>query len=442
MSIYKGSLRKYFALGSGSVFGFKLCDAGLSLIAAILLARVLGPSGYGAYAFAIACAGFLVVPAVLGMNNLLVRHTAAYVQQSEWGLLRGMMGAANRMVLIASLMLAILAIIIMQGMAVAYLESGMLPPLVLAMLLLPILALASLRQAVLRGLHFAVRADLPELILKPLLFLLLLTMAYFMFRPAMDAVWAMALQCMAAAAAFAVGAWMLGRAIPSQLKTAVPVYHWREWMTEAWPLLLMGCLQVITNLSDMLILGVLKGAEETGVYAVAKNGAMLIAFVLAAVNAVLAPVISKLYTEGDMVRLQRVTTLSARMILLFSLFPALALIFFGDMFLQIFGPDFVEGETALTILCIAQIINATMGSVGLLLIMTGHAREALWGMAIGAIIALVLNLVLIPNLGGMGAAIASACSLAGWNIAMAVWVYRRLGIRPGAMAKLDDLGHA
>ena len=181
----------------------------------------------------------------------------------------------------------------------------------------------------------------------------------------------------------------------------------------------------------------MKGAVSAGIYNVANRGAELIIFVLNSINMVLAPTIAALYTQGDKERLQNIITLSVRIVLLFSLPVALGLVFFGKYFLMIFGNEFVLGNKALTILSIAQLFNCAMGSVGLLLIMTGHQRQAAIGVVISAVLNVIFNALFIPIWGIEGAAIATGISIISWNSIYVVWVYRKLGIYTTALGKIS-----
>ena len=68
--------------------------------------------------------------------------------------------------------------------------------------------------------------------------------------------------------------------------------------------------------------------------------------------------------------------------------------------------------------------------------MTGHERDTATGVGIAAAVNVTLNVLLIPLWGIEGAAIATAISLMTWNILLAVWVYRRLGIYTTAAGSL------
>ena len=98
---------------------------------------------------------------------------------------------------------------------------------------------------------------------------------------------------------------------------------------------------------------------------------------------------------------------------------------------QVFGGPYVQAYSALCILVIGQLINAVMGSVGLFLSMTGHEKETLRALAISAILNVVLNALLIPKFGIIGAASATAVSVVLWNVILGIQLYRRLNLVPG-----------
>ena len=53
---------------------------GLALLVAIVLARMLGTEGYGAYSLAFAWVQILLIPGMLGMDSLMVRETSRIQQ--------------------------------------------------------------------------------------------------------------------------------------------------------------------------------------------------------------------------------------------------------------------------------------------------------------------------------------------------------------------------
>ena len=76
-----------------------------------------------------------------------------------------------------------------------------------------------------------------------------------------------------------------------------------------------------------------------------------------------------------------------------------------------------------------------MGPVGLLLNMTGHERETAKGVAISAVLNMVLNFLLIPRWGITGAAVATTVSMIAWNLLLAWQVNTKLTIQPTIFGK-------
>ena len=170
-------------------------------------------------------------------------------------------------------------------------------------------------------------------------------------------------------------------------------------------------------------------------YAVACRTADLVAFALAAINTIFIPHIAALHAQGDRSGLQAMVTTTSRWASLSALVVALPLFALPGLVLSVFGDAFASGSTALRILLLGQLVNATAGSVDPMLTMTGHERQAavvLGGAAIGQI---ALCVALIPGFGAEGAAVANALTVVGWNLAMAALVWKKLRIVPSVFGR-------
>lgn len=432
--IKKTTLKNPVAVGASGVFGLKIASTGLSFITGLLLARLLGTTGYGTYAYAITWVGILAVPGTLGMDKLLVREVALYETKSEWGLMRGLLRWANKVVLFASSGLALIAaliIIIFAGNQ----DKLVFVSLLIALISLPLVTLTILRQSALRGLNRVIAGQLPETLIQPVLFIVFISIAYLLFGKGLTAPWVLGINITAMGIAFSIGTWVLLKSLPHPINITSPAYKKREWMRSAFPLMLLTGLHIINARTDIVMLGIIKGPREAGIYAVANHGAELIIFILFAVNSALAPRVVSLYTSGETKKLQDIITASTRIVLLFSLPIALTLMVFGHWFLLLFGEAFTDGRTTLAILSAGQLVNASMGSVGLLLIMTGHERNAALGVGISAVLNIILNALLIPEWSIEGAAIATAISMVTWNILLAIWVYKKISIHSSVLGK-------
>jgi O-antigen/teichoic acid export membrane protein len=307
----------------------------------------------------------------------------------------------------------------------------------MALLILPLLSLAHLTEASLQGLQYVVVGRLPETIIRPVAFIILLGGAYVILGAELSVYWVMGLNAIAVGIAFLATMYLLHKAMPQPVRNVSPVYQTRMWIGRAIPLMLISGIQIVNGRTDILMLGAIKGAEAVGIYNVACRGAHIVIFIQAAVNAALAPTIASLYAAGNMQRLQGVITKGTRVTLFVSLFFAIGLIVFGNELLSLFGADFIKGRSALVILIIGWVVNASVGPVGILLIMTGHERDAALGTGISAILNLVLNSTLIPRFGIAGAAASTATSMIVWNLLLMLLVYKRLGIYSTSLGRVS-----
>jgi O-antigen/teichoic acid export membrane protein len=83
------------------------------------------------------------------------------------------------------------------------------------------------------------------------------------------------------------------------------------------------------------------------------------------------------------------------------------MILFPKPILSLFGKSFEEGATVLVIMDFVSLINVSTGMCGALLEMTGHTRIKLFNSVIKVSLAILLNFLLIPRWGIVGAAIAA-----------------------------------
>lgn len=404
----------------------------LSFGVAVVLARSLGAQGYGTYALVFAFVSLVAIPAQFGLPNLVTRETARAAVQDQWGLVRGVWHWANYVA-------GILSILLMVGCGtVAWLLADRLTSeqastLAWGLLLIPVIALGNLRGAALAGLRRTVIGQLPEYVVRPVVFLVLMAVIIALPRSptASDA---MACHVLAATLAFAVGIWLLRRERPKALVEGPKrVFQTRQWVASVLPLGLTASLQVLMTHTDVLVLGLFAEAHDVGVYRVAAQAALLVAFGLDAVNAVAAPHIARFHAQQEKEKLQNIAKSSARCSTLFGLMVfGFFVLFGGPLLAGVFGPAFSSGYATLVILGIGQLVNAAMGSVGYLLKMSGHERVVARAVAGGAILNVILDFILIPVWGIIGAATATMISISVLNIVLSQAVRATLGITSAA----------
>jgi len=425
----RGSLRAEITQAAMGSLALKVVSLGLKLATGVLLARLLGPDGLGAYAFAIAVVGLLQIPTMLGLPQLITREVAALREGEQWGLLRGLLTRANQGVGLLGVLMAVAAFVV----AWVFLRESDSPRLAafwVALPLLPIVALSSLRQATLRGLRHVVPGQIPEFLVQPGVLALALGGGYLIlgagYLTPTGAVW---LNVGAALVAFATGAWFLVRRLPTEVRAHEPEYRSRAWMLEGLPFMMLAGLYVMNDRLALVMLGMFRSDAEVGVYQVCLLAAGTVAFGLQAAGATVAPHLARLWVRRDLAGMQRVVTGAARISLAVAVPLGLVLLVFGGLLLGLFfGEEFRAGRTALAIVVLGQLLNAGFGAVGLILNMTGHTKLAVRGFLVAVLANIALNLVLIPRMGIEGAALGALLAFIVWNSILFVYVRREVGV--------------
>ncbi|MCF8095109.1 MAG: flippase [Desulfobacteraceae bacterium] len=419
------SLRKHLIRGASGSLVLRIANTALTLLMAVVLARVLGVENFGIYAFCLSVVQILTVPAMLGGQQLLVREVAAYQTKGEYHFLRGLLLRFRQASFLASVLLALAV----AGIGyIVYQDSPMLIPFLVAAAIIPLNTTMQLQGAALRGLRHVLWGQ-AALTIRPALVLAIVGSFFWMTGRKLGAEAALSAQLAASAVLVALSFLLLQRLLPREAKNAKSDYETSRWVKSAFPFVFASGMQVLNNETSVVLLGILQAPEVVGLFRVAQRGAMLIPFGLQAVNMAMGPTVAEMFAKGEKKRLQSMISKSILVVLAFAIPVALLLILGGRWILPfVFGQDYAPAYLPLIILCLGQLFNAGMGSVGVILNMAGLERFTARGVAIAAVASVVLNATLIPIFGAIGAAIATSTSLMIWNTLLFIWLYKETGI--------------
>lgn len=423
--------------GGAKTLLLKLFNIGIMFVVTIGLTRALGAEQYGVYIFVFTLVGALSEPQFVGLRTVAVRNTAIYLDEGRFALLRGLFFRLCHFSLLGALVSAVVVLITAWFMRDKFGPESTWIFLIAAGLPL-MLGINRIRDGMLRGAGTVVAGQFPKLVVRPVLLLLFIGIGWWLLSEEFDARWAMGAQVLAAVSAGFVYVYMMRRYIGAPLYHDQIEYRTREWFGGMIPLVLSGILLGIDTRIGVLLLGVLDDTAETGKFHAAFRLAELITLGHAVANILIEPMIAKLYNSGDLEKLQKQLTFVARVVFAVTLPTALVLIFAGEWLLGIFGEEFVAAAPALTILAVAQIVNAGLGSVVPILNMTNHAKDTARGVALGVVVNIVLCVVLIPRFGVEGAAWAALGSMVVWKVYLMLRVHKHLGLSTTALGVLRE----
>lgn len=412
---------------SGSAL-MKVCYMALTLAGSVVLARALGPEGYGIYALALAVVNVIAIPAQAGVPTLLVRETAKAHSQENWAGIKGLWRWSSRLIVTVSVVILSLSLIGLWAVS-SKIGTAMLGTVAIALMLVPLIALGDARGAALRGLRHIVLGQLPESIIRPGL-LVVFTGSAWWLAGELTAPSAMAWHAMASFLAFAIGVALLLRKRPAQLVGVKPdVSSASQWRRAVLPLALISSVQLVGAQVGIVLLGVYQPEADVGLYKVAASAAGLALFGLQVSKLVAQPHIARLYISEDKVRLQRLCAAAAIVGTVLTVPAFLVFIVFGRSLLGLlYGDAYLGAWTPLIILTFGQVVSSVCGSVAPLLNMTGHERDSFKWMAIAVGLNILASMVLIPRMGMEGSALAYAGSMVFWNIAFRRIALLRTGI--------------
>jgi len=406
---------------------------GLSFILSILLGRLLGAKGFGAYTLILSWASVLSMASVFGLDRLLVREVAAYTAKAAWGQLRGLLQWSSRLMLAGTLVMATLLLYNRGALFSQSASPEMFPIVILIVLLSPFVYAL---QALLSGFGRIAESQIMESILPPLAMLVMISLVIMISQLTLFRVITFNLTTIGIVLIF--GFWRVSRVLPQEINQAQPSPEQRRWLVSASHLFLLGGLNVVSQKMDILMLGAMSGQKELGIYAAALRGSNLISLPLNMIVVALAPTIARLYAEGKLAVLQGEIIRLVRSVFLMGLVIAIIMNIGSHWFLGLYGSEFTAGTTAFAILSVGQLVNVAAGPVACLLTMTRFEGVALAGISLGALITLILGATLIGPWGAKGAAVASTSGVITWNLFLAWSVRRRLGISPMAFSKKDS----
>ncbi len=368
----------------------------------LILARVLGLEGFGAWIVAFSLVETLAVVGLMGGDWIILRHGSYYHGIGDVPRLRATIRFA---LLVSGTTLVVIAA------ALALFASWVALRVLHAEPVTPLLRLAAvtgvvtgLRQILVYGTQAfkSVRqAALIRGILQPLARLLLIGAALVLFGSTTSAFFGL---LMAEVVLLLAAGALLHRRVP----LLGPTEHIDRAELMKFGLSVMGTrlTEAVRGQLFPLLLTSLVTLAATGLYAAARRITAAPGLIVNAMNQVYNPIASDLFLQNKREEMELLTKSMAKWTfsIILPLF-GLVVIFPGEI-LSIFGPSFQDAGSALIIMAVGMLFLFGTGPVTAILILSGRPRLALMDYLSAMVIEAVLAVLLIPPYGLTGAAVA------------------------------------
>jgi O-antigen/teichoic acid export membrane protein len=422
-------LRKIAADTSIS-FGLKILAVPIAYFTPLVVARLYGAELMGTYAITAYLVVTIAVLCRLGLDTGLMRFVAVLAAQGQMGGWQRLFWPAFGLVTLCS-GLAAVALYSYKASLVQWFHAPHLAGIIgFAALALPLAVITSMCAETLRALGGVRWVIFQHNLLSPLAFLLLIVIfAYFGQR------WERSVQDLGLAFLLStiIGLGVIILALFYYVRAgeehASGQHNFKDLLHYSWPLFLTSILFLSFSGLDSLILGWYTSPTKVAYYEAATKIAALVGFPLIVVNGVVPPSFAQLHQLGDLRLLEKVARSTARWTYYLALPLTLISTLLAVDLLGFLGPGFGEGQWALRILVVAQLISVASGSVGLILSMTGHQLTFTILQAMIGVIGIPLIALAAPAYGLTGVALVRGLWLIGLNIVTSLAVWRCLKIK-------------
>lgn len=389
-------------LGSATV---RIVGMAMTFLIGVQLSRYLGPGGYGVYGTVMAVVALLLMPAQLGLPQIMTRDIPAAMAERDFTKVKGALIWFTLFVLLASSVLVTLGIV---GFRLLCGEQSALPYAAYywGLAAVPLFALSSLAAGVLRGFHRVVSAQFYDALFRPATFACLIFLIGSQ-TGGLSPASALALQVISISIALALSIWQILVCMTAEVRNASVVKRPSGWLTSAGPITGTEIIRALDGQYAVLLLGILATIEDVGLFRVALSAAVLFGLPSTLINLVVMPYVAQLNASSDQPRLQLLATSSALAMLAGTLSMTAVIYLFGAPLIAfVFGEAFRSAWPVLVALAIAYSINAFFGSSAIILNMSGQERMVTIAYLCGLATGIALSCVLIGPLGIVGCGVA------------------------------------
>ncbi len=405
-----------------------------------LLQVGFGATLYGLYSVCLSIVILVSSLCNLGLSDTTIRYTAIYRSKGQSSSLNGLLVFCTSIASITGLLGAFCVLLFSFLLANIKHEPTLAPLMQLMAPMVPLLCVQMVWFSALQGLKLFKWRVISERILTPIVLLVLALLFFFLSPNIFNIASATIISILTGVC---VSAYFLYRVMAPSMRETSKRYEVREWISFATFNFLTSITEVILESIDTLLLVLLAVTDlRIGQYSAAVKISDFIAMPLFSLNTMFAPTIAELYSQGEKRKLGTMYQVVNKWTITLSL----PLFFIASLFcrslLQLSGASFVDAWPLLVVSAIGSMINAATGSVGYMLLMTGHQKVSFLNSLVSVVLNIVLGVLLIPKFGAMGTALGTTITLVLMNIIRIFEVRLLLELYPYNWDVLKPLGAA
>jgi O-antigen/teichoic acid export membrane protein len=420
-------------VGMGTIFG-SILKYGSNF----LIQYGFGAASYGLYTLGLSLVTLVSSLLNLGLDDAMVRYVAIYRSKQQRNLLKGLTIFCTALAGIAGILGAVFLLFAAPFLA-AVKHSPRVAPLLLFMApMIPLLCMQVIWFGGLQGFKAFKWRVITTRLLQPLV-LIILVGCILLFHGNVIGVALVTFISTLVSALFNL--YFLLRMLTRHVNEEPEQYALREWIGFAAPNFLTAIVDVILESTDTLLLAFFAISNtEIGQYGAAIRISSLISLPLFSLNAMFTPTIAELHSKGETQKLTIMFKIVTKWAITMSLPICCIAVLFSQPLLILSGQVFASAWPLLIAFALGMLANVGTGSVGYLLLMTGHTKLSFLNSLVAVIVNVVLGVILTPRYGAMGTAISTGLAICVLNLMRLLQVRLLLKMQPYRWDTLKPLG--
>ncbi len=392
----------------------------LSYLYRAVVARMIGPEAYGQLSLALMVLNVVGVIAYLGLDTGMQKFIAKYREKNEPSSIRGTFLSAFHIGIPVALTMSAIMFLSADFVAMNIFESPELAPLIKVLAFVPPFGVVSqISLSTTLGFEKMKYRVLTKQVFQNIVQLLATVGFIYMGYGVVGAAGGWLVGTVLGAFAILYFAWKL----IGPLKGTTRDYNHHELFNYSFPLLLSGVIGTLLGMADTALIGYFMDDASVGFYNAALPIAALILLPYSAFSGLALPSMSRV-VESEELELSSVLKTLTRWTFLVSFPAAVLMILFSEQVLHLlFGREYTVASTALIILSLGYMFSTAVGHLGKVIKAIGRT-EIIFRNTVGNLfLNIILNVILIPRYGIVGAAIATAVSTVFVNTLLLIETY-------------------
>lgn len=399
----------------------------IGLVVSIALARLLGAEGLGIISLANRIVGVIMIIGLLGIPLVIIKEVSIGKTEKNWKHIGDVMHTSYILCGLVTFGVSIIFIFLAPWISeYIFNEEKLTFPLIVAFLVLTPQVFSRMFSSGLIGYRKIWQSNLVDQTLSIAVVGVLLAILY-LFKVEITINLVVIL--------YAIGRLVVTISIGLYWRKLYPYKFKRTFISKkilktSMPLMLVSASLIISSSIDSVMIGWLSTTEQVGLFAIALKLALLTSFFMQITISTLGPKIASLYHSGKEKEMQQMVKQITKGLTIIGFLVLGGIIIFGKFILSIWGEEFTEAYWLLVVLGIGQFFNIASGPVGNLLTMTNHEKILKNITLVTLSLNILMNIVLINKYEALGAAIATATTVALNMIITTIYVKRKLGFFP------------